>query len=86
MSVSGDAGVRLLGDSGEKEIEIVTNDIKKDPKKEIIRLSKQEEKRWAEMAVDEQEAMIKKLEAKKLPVRQLFQDVKAMVKAQQDTN
>lgn len=78
MSVSGDAGAGLLAASGEKEIEVATKSIREDPKKEIIQLTAEQERLWAEKAADAQQKVIEKMEKRGLPIRQFIQDVKAM--------
>ena len=79
LSVSGDAGAELLAASGEKEIEVATKSIKDDPNKQIIQLTAEQEKLWAQKAADSQQKVIKKMEKRGLPIQQFIQDVKDLV-------
>ena len=81
MSVSGEVGSRHFAKSADKESEISTKDIREDPEKEIITISKEQVEKWTEASRPVQETMISKLESKGLPGRQLFEDVAKMVKA-----
>lgn len=81
LSVSGDAGLKMFADCGEKEIEISTKSIREDSSKEIIQLTAEDQKDWAKRAEAEQQKLIKKLSKRGLPVEELINDVKAMVNA-----
>ncbi len=86
MSVSGKAGARIMSNSGFKEIEVATKDIRDNPKQRIIQLSEKEEIVWAEKAINEQKKLIKKMETKGFPIQQFLQDVKSLVKAKKKSS
>lgn len=82
LSVSGENGAMMFAASGEKEIEVSTKEIIDDKEKEIIQLSAEDEKIWAKNAEVEQEKIIKKLSKRGLPIKELINDVKAIVNAE----
>jgi TRAP-type C4-dicarboxylate transport system substrate-binding protein len=79
MSVSGVVGSRHFAKSADKETELSTKDLRDNPEKEIIMISKEQVRKWTEASRPVQEKMISKLESKGLPGKQLFEDVANMV-------
>ncbi|GAG50672.1 unnamed protein product, partial [marine sediment metagenome] len=82
MSVSGDAGAKLIGECDQKSNQKVMDAIRA-AGKEIIKLSPEDNARLLEMCQPICDGQIAELEAIGLPARAVYNEIRRMVKVYQ---